>query len=69
MTSTDTKTNASKAPTHIAYHMEKSKSGESYPNRIGAAWAHKTGGGINIQVSAVPLDGRITLFLASEKSE
>jgi hypothetical protein len=67
---TETQAATSKAPTHIAYHMKKTKSGESYRTRIGAAWAHKVGKGINIQLDGlVPLDGRITLFDASEKSE
>ncbi len=66
---TETQTAASKAPTHIAYHTKKTKSGESYRTRIGAAWAHKTGNGFNIQLDVIPLDGRITLFDASEKSE
>jgi hypothetical protein len=43
--------------------------GEGYWTRIGAAWAHKNGNGFNIQLETVPLDGRITLRIASEKSE
>jgi hypothetical protein len=60
---------ASKTPSHIAYHVKESKSGKDYWTRIGAAWAHKKGNGFNIQIEIVPLDGRITLLIASEKSE
>jgi len=38
-------------------------------NRIGAAWAHADGKGFNLQIEAVPLDGRITLRVVSENKE
>ncbi|MEZ6064129.1 MAG: hypothetical protein R3B90_00125 [Planctomycetaceae bacterium] len=37
--------------------------------RIGSAWAHADGSGFNIQLECIPLDGRITLRVASEKKE
>jgi hypothetical protein len=70
-TMTDTKTNenaGSKAPTHIAYHVRDGKD-KGYFTRIGAAWPHKDGQGFNIQLEIMPLDGRITLRLATEKKE
>jgi hypothetical protein len=69
---TDTTTNqpsASKAPTHIAYHVRERKGDKGFWTRIGAAWPHADGNGFNIQVDIMPLDGRITLRVASEKSE
>jgi hypothetical protein len=33
------------------------------------AWAHADGNGFNVQIETLPLDGRITLRIASEKSE
>jgi hypothetical protein len=33
------------------------------------AWAHTDGNGFNVQIETLPLDGRITLRIASEKSE
>ena len=59
--SNDTKTNR---PTHIAYSVrEYQKHGaiESDWTRIGAAWQHRDGEGIDIQLEAFPVSGRITL--------
>ena len=67
---TDTKNQtASKAPSHIAYHVRNREGGEGFWTRIGSAWQHADGNGFNIQIETVPLDGRITLRIASEKSE
>lgn len=60
--------NSSKKPTHTAYQVRESGS-NSYWTRIGAAWAHGDGKGFNIQLEAVPLDGRITLRVVSEKTK
>lgn len=60
---------ASKAPTHIAYHVRDGKGGESFWTRIGSAWTHNDGHGFNIQIDTVPLDGRITLRVPSEKKD
>ena len=65
---TDTKTTASKTPSHIAYHVRDGKD-KGFFTRIGAAWAHKDGQGFNIQVDVIPLDGRIVLRVASEKKD
>jgi hypothetical protein len=63
------KQTASKTPTHIAYHVRNGNTGEGFWTRIGAAWAHADGSGFNIQIETVPLDGRITLRIAADKSE
>lgn len=42
---------------------------KGYWTRIGAAWAHADSNGFNIQIKTLALDGRITLRIASEKSE
>ena len=66
MTTNTNETSSSKSPSHIAYQVRDSKD-KGYFTRIGACWPHKDGNGLNIQLDAVPLDGRITLRLASEK--
>ncbi len=66
-TSNNTQPANTKAPTHIAYQVRDSKGGESYWTRIGSAWAHNDGQGFNIQIDTVPLDGRITLRIPSDK--
>jgi len=59
----------SKAPTHVAYHVRDTGDGKGFWTRIGSAWSHKDGKGFNIQIDIVPLDGRITLRVAEEKTK
>ena len=67
---TDTKKQtASKSPSHIAYHVRNRDGGEGIWTRIGSAWAHADGNGFNVQLDTVPLDGRITLRVASERTK
>jgi hypothetical protein len=58
-----------KAPSHIAYQVRDREGKKSFWTRIGSAWAHSDGNGFNIQIECVPLDGRITLRVATEKKE
>ena len=60
---------ASKAPSHYAYQVRDRENKKAIWTRVGTAWAHQDGRGFNIQIEAVPLDGRITLRVASEKKE
>ena len=67
---TDTNTQPTpKAPSHVAYQVRDRKGGNSFWTRIGSAWAHADGKGFNIQIETVPLDGRITLRVATEKKD
>lgn len=69
---TDTNANpttASKAPSHIAYQVRDRDGKKAIWTRIGSAWAHADGKGFNIQFEAVPLDGRITLRVATEEKD
>ena len=61
-------TSTSKTPTHAAYHVCDRKGGDAIWTRIGSAWQHADGKGFNIQIETVPLDGRISLRVPSEKS-
>lgn len=67
-TNSTNETPASKSPSHIAYQVRDGKD-KGFFTRIGAAWPHRDGNGFNIQLEAVPLDGRITLRVASDKKE
>ncbi len=67
--STNSETVASKAPTHIVYHVRDREGRKPIWTRIGGAWAHGDGKGFNAQLEVMPLDGRITLRLASEAKE
>lgn len=66
MSNTDPQATSGKAPTHIAYQVREGSKDKSFWTRIGAAWAHKDGKGFSLQFDCVPLDGRITLRIASE---
>lgn len=47
-------------PTHSVFVVEGE--GESaYWTRIGAAWPHDDGEGFNLQLTCVPLDGRLVI--------
>ena len=37
--------------------------------RIGSVWPHNDGKGFNVQLDAVPLDGRITLRIVADKKD
>ena len=59
-----------KAPSHIVYQVrDRGEGRKAFWTRIGSAWAHSDGKGFNVQLECVPLDGRITLRVASEKKE
>ena len=58
-----------KSPSHVAYQVRDREGRKSFWTRIGSAWAHADGQGFNVQLECVPLDGRITLRVASEKKE
>lgn len=60
---------ASNAPSHVAYQVRDREGQKGYFTRIGVAWQHRDGKGFTVQVDAVPLDGRITLRVATEKKE
>lgn len=57
----------SKSPSHTAYQVRDREGGKGFWTRIGSAWAHADGSGFNITLECVPLDGRITLRVATEK--
>ena len=67
-TNTETKANG-KRPSFIAYQVRDRDGQNGFFTRIGAAWAHADGKGFTIQTEAVPLDGRITLRVPSEKKD
>jgi hypothetical protein len=68
-TETTESTASTKSPSHIVYQVRDREGGKGFFTRIGAAWPHRDGKGFNIQIEAVPLDGRITLRIASETKE
>jgi hypothetical protein len=48
-----------KQPTHRAYTVIKREGQDDYWLNLGLVFPHKDGGGFNIVLQAVPLDGKI----------
>ncbi len=69
MTDTNNTTTNSKKPSHVAYQVRDREGKKGYWTRIGGAWLHNDGKGLNIQLEVVPLDGRIVLRVESEKKD
>lgn len=59
----------SKTPSHAAYQVRDREGKKAFWTRIGTVWPHADGKGFSVQLECVPLDGRITLRVASEKKE
>ena len=65
----ETQTATSKSPSHVVYQVRDREGSKGFFTRIGAAWPHRDGKGFNLQIDAVPLDGRLTLRVVSEAKE
>jgi len=52
---------AGKKPDYIAYTVRDTRDGKGDWNKVGAAWGHRDGQGIDLQLDAAPVDGRVTL--------
>ncbi len=60
----------SNKPSFIAYAVRQRGEGEKANwTAIGVAWAHKKGGGFNIELEATPLDGRIVLMRPTDAED
>ena len=60
MSTDDFSESKSNRPSHIAYSVEAGKDDKGHWHKIGAAWPTK-GDGLNLQLTAIPLDGKIAL--------
>ena len=47
-------------PTHSVYVVE-GEGEKSFWTKVGAAWQHADGEGLNISLSAIPLNGRLVV--------
>lgn len=59
----------SNQPVLIAYTVKSRKGQKSAWTRIGAAWPHTKGAGLNIELEAFPVDGRIVLLEPNAETE
>lgn len=48
-------------PDFLAYNVTNAKDGKGYFNQVGAAWMHKDGQGLDVQLNSMPISGRVTL--------
>lgn len=53
-------------PSHGVFVVEN-EGATAYWTRIGVAWAHQDGEGLNIQLSAIPIGGRIVVRTRKDK--
>ena len=63
-----------KKPTHTAYAVrnfqrEGKDDDSSFWSRVGVAFLHRDGKGIDVLLDAVPVNGRVTLRLNEPKSK
>ncbi|MCB1878217.1 MAG: hypothetical protein KDH88_19755 [Chromatiales bacterium] len=58
---------AGRKPEFIAYQVKDSRDGKGHWSPIGAVWPHRDGQGYDVQLEAVPVDGRITLRALREE--
>lgn len=56
-------------PTHRAFSVEEREGRDAYWTELGAAFAHQDEKGFNIQLRALPVDGRIVLRVIEEKKD
>jgi hypothetical protein len=68
---TKTETREPVPPTLIAYHVtDAKKEGEKgFWTKIGAAWDHKDGGGLTLQLDLVPVGGGRIILRAPRAEE
>jgi hypothetical protein len=66
MSNNNQNSKSSHKPAYIAYQVRETSGESSFWTRIGVAWKHHSGDGVNIQLDAFPVDGCITLRLATE---
>lgn len=63
-------TNQLNKPTHDVCFVEERKDQKGHWTRIGAAWAHKDNGGLNLQLDFLPFNfakGRLVIRVRTEK--
>jgi hypothetical protein len=70
-TPTMTDTRKTNRPSHTLWMEEDLGNGKTSRTEIGALWAHKTGGGFNLSLKALPLakDARLVIFPRKAKAQ
>jgi hypothetical protein len=66
-TNTETSSKATRKPSHTAYSIRDRGDKDSKWTEIGVAFPHKDGKGFDILFDVMPLNGRISIRVPSEK--
>jgi len=66
MAKKETATSANKLPTHEIF-VVKGEGEQKHWTKVGAAWSHGDGEGLNLRLSVLPISGRLVLRLRTEK--
>ena len=53
--------NQGRKPDFVAYQVNETQDGKGIWNRIGAAWKHRDGQGVELTLNSFPINGRVTL--------
>lgn len=59
--------NPPRKPDYLAYQVQTGNNGKAYFNKIGAAWNHKDNQGIELNLDAIPTDGKVSLRTLREQ--
>ena len=55
-------------PKYYAYQVQNNGDGEKgYWTKIGGAWPHKDGKGLDVRLAALPVDAKLVLRVAEDK--
>jgi hypothetical protein len=68
-TNTENGNKATKKPSHTAYSIREREGKDSKWTEIGVAFPHRDGKGFDILCDVLPLSGRISLRVPSEKKD
>ena len=65
-----TKSKATVKPYMLGYTVSPEKEGgKAYWSKVAVAWAHKDGQGYNVQMDALPVDGKLVLRTVSDDQD
>jgi hypothetical protein len=56
-------------PDYFAYVVTEREGRDAFWDKIGMAYKHKDGKGLNVQLQSLPIDGRISLREPSNEQE
>lgn len=61
MATKTTKTTKTRTPTHLVYQVREREDDKAIWTRIGACWPHSDGKGFSMELTATPLNGRLSI--------